>query len=155
MLESFEAGFTAWLWPGFSAILAVAVTYIVYRLALAVFRHFSESRTVIRLFLDAAARALGVVFCLLALAGSLQTAPPDLPLMAAIQQVTTLLLVLAITWAAVRLTSAIGEVIVALNPVLEGQWKRARKVETQTRFLVRALNILIVIIGLGAALRIF
>lgn len=66
MLESFEAGFTAWLWPGFSAILAVAITYIVYRLALAVFRHFSESRTVIRLFLDAAARALGVVFaCLL------------------------------------------------------------------------------------------
>lgn len=155
MLESFEAGFKAWLWPGFSAILAVAVTYIVYRLALAVFRHFSESRTVIRLFLDAAARALGVVFCLLALAGSLETAPLDLPLITAIQQVTTLLLVLAITWAAVRLTSAIGEVIVALNPVLEGQWKRARKVETQTRFLVRALNILIVIIGLGAALMTF
>jgi small-conductance mechanosensitive channel len=155
MLESFEAGFTAWLWPGSSAILAVAVTYIVYRLALAVFRHFSESRTVIRLFLDAAARALGVVFCLLTLVGSLATAPADLPLISAIQQVATLLLILAITWAAVRLTSAIGEVIVALNPVLEGQWKRARKVETQTRFLVRALNILIVIIGLGAALMTF
>jgi small-conductance mechanosensitive channel len=155
MLESFEAGFTAWLWPGSSAILAVAVTYIVYRLALAVFRHFSESRTVIRLFLEAAARALGVVFCLLTLVGSLAAAPADLPLISAIQQVATLLLILAITWAAVRLTSAIGEVIVALNPVLEGQWKRARKVETQTRFLVRALNILIVIIGLGAALMTF
>ena len=71
MLESFEAGFKAWLWPGFTAILAVAATYVVYRLALAVFRHFSGSRTVIRLFLDAAARALGVVFCLLTLAGSL------------------------------------------------------------------------------------
>ena len=122
MLESFEAGFKAWLWPGFTAILAVAATYVVYRLALAVFRRFSESRTVIRLFLDAAARALGVVFCLLTLAGSLAAAPPDLPLMAAIQQITTLLLILAITWAAVRLTSAIGEVIVALNPVLEGHW---------------------------------
>ena len=155
MLESFEAGFTAWLWPGFSAILAVAATYGIYRLALAVFRHFSESRTVIRLFLDASARALGVVFCLLALAGSLAAAPPELPLISAIQQITTLLLVLAITWAAVRLTSAIGDVIVALNPVLEGQWKRARKVETQTRFLVRALNILIVIIGMGAALMTF
>lgn len=40
-------------------------------------------------------------------------------------------------------TSAIGDVIVTLNPVLEGQWKRARKVETQIRFLVRGLNILI------------
>lgn len=152
MLEAFEAGFKAWLWPGSSAILAVVATYIIYRLALALFRHFSESGTVLRLFLDAAARALGVVFCLLALTGTLKAAPVDLPLMNAIQQVTTLLLILAITWAAVRLTSAIGEVIVALNPVLEGQWKRARKVETQTRFLVRALNILIVIIGLGAAL---
>ncbi|MGM0951795.1 MAG: mechanosensitive ion channel family protein [Pseudomonadota bacterium] len=155
MLEALEAGLMAWLWPGLSAILAVIATYAVYRLALAVFRHFSSSRTVLRLFLDASARALGVVFCLLALTGTLKAAPPDLPLMTAIQQVTTLLLVLAITWASVRLTSAIGEVIVALNPVLEGQWKRARKVETQTRFLVRALNILIVIIGFGAALMTF
>ncbi|MCS5562949.1 MAG: mechanosensitive ion channel family protein, partial [Oleiphilaceae bacterium] len=46
-------------------------------------------------------------------------------------------------------------VIVTLNPVLEGEWKRARKVETQTRFLVRGLNILIVIVGLGAALMTF
>ncbi|GGC60065.1 mechanosensitive ion channel family protein [Marinobacter halophilus] len=155
MLEAFEAGVKAWWWPGGSAILAVLTTYVVYRLALAVFRHFSASRTVLRLFLDAAAGALGVVFCLLALTGSLKVAPADLPLLSAVQQTTTLLLILAITWAAVRLTSAIGEVIVALNPVLEGQWKRARKVETQTRFLVRALNILIVIIGLGAALMTF
>lgn len=155
MLEAIENGFKAWLWPGLSAILAVVATYVIYRLALALFRSFSESGTVLRLFLDAAARALGVVFCLLALTGALRVAPADLPLMAALQQVSTLLLILAITWAAVRLTSAIGEVIVALNPVLEGQWKRARKVETQTRFLVRALNILIVIIGLGAALMTF
>ncbi|WP_048495965.1 mechanosensitive ion channel family protein [Marinobacter subterrani] len=155
MLETLETGFRAWMWPGLSAILTVVVTYILFRLALAVFRHFSESRTVLRLFLDAAAKALGVVFCLLALAGALKSAPADLPLIDAVQHLTTLLLVLAITWAAVRLTSAIGDVIVALNPVLEGQWKRARKVETQTRFLVRALNILIVIIGLGAALMTF
>jgi small-conductance mechanosensitive channel len=155
MLEAIETGFKAWLWPGFSAILAVVATYVIYRLALAIFRHFSESRTVLRLFLDAAAQALGVVFCLLALTGTLKAASADLPLMTAIQQVTTLLLILAITWAAVRLTSAIGDVIVALNPVLEGQWKRARKVETQTRFLVRTLNILIVIIGFGAALMTF
>ena len=155
MLAALESGLRAWLWPGLSAILSVVVTYVLYRAALAIFRHFSESRAVLRLFIDAAARALGVVFCLLALTGTLASAPADLPLMTGIRQTTTLLLVLAITWASVRLTSAIGEVIVALNPVLEGQWKRARKVETQTRFLVRALNILIVIIGFGAALMTF
>ncbi|MCK7550941.1 mechanosensitive ion channel family protein [Marinobacter goseongensis] len=155
MLEAFEAGFKAWWMPGVSAVFAVVATYVIYRLTLALVRHFSESRAVPRLFLDASAGALGLVFCLLALAGTLKAASDDLPLIGAIQQVTTLLLILAITWAAVRLTSAIGEVIVALNPVLEGQWKRARKVETQTRFLVRALNILIVIIGFGAALMTF
>lgn len=144
-----------WLWPGVSAIFAVLATFTIYRLALAIFRHFSESRTVLRLFLDAAALALGTVLCLLALAGSLRTAPDDLPLIGGIRQVITVLLIIAVTWAAVRLSSAIGDVIVALNPVLEGQWKRARRVETQTRFLVRALNILIVIVGFGAALMTF
>ncbi|MDX1598965.1 MAG: mechanosensitive ion channel family protein, partial [Marinobacter sp.] len=155
MLEVVESGFKAWLWPGLSLILAVVVTFVVYRVALALIRHFTESRAVPRLFLDASAKALGVVLCLLAVSVTLKAAPNDLPWLAEFQQVTTLLLILAFTWAAVGLTSAIGEVIVVLNPALEGQWKRARKVETQTRFLVRALNILIVIIGFGAALMTF
>ncbi len=155
MLEHLEAGLKAWLMPGLSALMAVVVTYVTYRLALALVQRFSRSRTVPRLFLDASSRALGVVLCLFVLAGALKAAPADLPLISAVRHVTTLLLILALTWAAVRLTSAIGDVIVALNPVLEGQWKRARKVETQTRFLVRCLNILIVIIGLGAALMTF
>ncbi len=155
MLDALEAGLKAWLWPGISAIFSVVVTYAIYRAALAVFRRFSESRAVLRLFVDAAAGAFGAVFPLLALAGTLASAPPDLPFITGIQQTTSLLLVFAITWASLRLTSAIGEVIVALNPVLEGEWKRARKVETQTRFLVRALRILIVIIGFGAALMTF
>ena len=155
MLDALQAGLKAWLWPGLSAILSVVVTYAIYRAALAVFRRFSKSRAVLRLFVDAAAGALGAVFSLLALTATLASAPSDLPLITGIQQTATLLLVLAITWASVRLTSAIGEVIVALNPVLEDEWKRARKVETQTRFLVRALRILIVIIGFGAALMTF
>lgn len=155
MLNALKNSLQVWFYPGMSALLAVAATYVVYRLALALIRHFSESKTVSRLFLDAAARALGVVICLLVLNGMLNAAPDSLPLLAAAQQTATLLLILALTWAAVRLTSAIGEVIVQLNPVLEGHWKRARKVETQTRFLVRCLNILIVIVGFGAALMTF
>ena len=151
MLDALEAGLKAWLWPGLSAVLSVVVTYAIYRAALAIFRHFSKSRAVLRLFVDAGAGALGAVFSLLALTATLASAPSDLPLIAGIQHTTSLLLVLAITWASVRMTSAIGEVIVTLNPVLENEWKRARKVETQTRFLVRALRILIVIIG-GLAL---
>ncbi|GGY74984.1 mechanosensitive ion channel family protein [Marinobacter zhanjiangensis] len=150
-----EEGLQAWLVPGLLALFAVIATYITYRVTLALVRRFSERRTVPRLFLDAAAKALGVVTSLLVLQAMLNASPDDLPLLPAVEQTTLLLLILALTWAAVRLTSVIGEVIVLLNPVLEGQWKRARKVETQTRFLVRCLNVLIVIVGIGAALMTF
>ncbi|MBS3803824.1 MAG: mechanosensitive ion channel [Oleiphilaceae bacterium] len=155
MLESIESGLRAWLAPAFSALLVVLATYIIYRLALAAARRFTESDAVARIFLEAAARALGVAVSLLALNAVLEAAPDALPLLPWLQRIASLLLILALTWAAVRCTSAIGDVIVRLNPVLEGEWRRARKVETQTRFLVRALNIIIVILGFGAALMTF
>jgi small-conductance mechanosensitive channel len=93
--------------------------------------------------------------CLIALNSVLHTAPQDLAALEVLQHITTLLLIIALTWVAVALTSAIGDVIVKLNPVLEDEWKRARKIETQTRFLVRGLNIVIVLIGVGAALMTF
>lgn len=155
MLKTLEAALQAWMLPGISALLAVIASYTLYRLTLAVIRHFSKRRTVPRLFLDAAAKALGLVTSLLVLRATLNDAPDDLLLLAPLKQVVTLLLILSLTWAAVRLTSVIGDVIVLLNPVLEGQWKRARRVETQTRFLVRCLNVLILIVGIGAALMTF
>ncbi len=155
MLESIEAGFRAWLAPGGAAIVAVLGTLVLYHLFLLVLRQLSASRTVVRIFVDAASGALGFCLCLLALNFVLEFSPPELPLLAALQRVTTLLLIVAMTWAAVRLASAIGDVIVELNPVEEGAWRHARKVETQTRFLIRGLNILVVILGLGTALMTF
>jgi len=85
----------------------------------------------------------------------LEAAPQDLPWLPVMQHGSTLLLILSVTWAAVCCASAIGDAIVHLNPVEEGAWRQARKVETQTRFLVRGLNILVVIVGLGVALMTF
>lgn len=155
MLESLQAGLSAWFFPALSAVLAVAGTLVGYRLALAITRRFTESTAATRIFLDAAAVPLGISFALVALNAVLQAAPQDLALLAVIQRLSTLLLILSVTWAAVRCVSAIGDAIVHLNPVLEGEWRRARKVETQTRFLVRGLNILVVIIGAGVALMTF
>lgn len=155
MWESVETGLNAWLYPGLSVLLSVALTYVGFRFALGVVHRLTRRKAVPRLFLDASARALGYVVSLLVLNGVLEAAPSDLPFLPPLQHVATLLLIFSLTWALVRCTSAIGDVIVTLNPVLEGEWKRARKVETQTRFLVRGLNILIVILGLGAALMTF
>lgn len=154
-LNILQAGLEDWFRPGITALLSVVFTFLAYRGLLALVQRLTRKKTVPRIFLDASATALGVVIALLVLNGVLETASPDLPLLNHIQHAATLLLIVAVTWAVVRCTSSIGNVIVAMNPVLEGQWKRARKVETQTRFLVRILNILIVILGLGAALMTF
>ena len=155
MLESLQAGLSAWVFPGLSALVAVAGTLLGYRLALAITRRFTDSTAGTRIFLDAAATPLGISFAFLALNAVLHAAPQDLPLLAVIRRLSTLLLIVSVTWAAVRCASAIGDAIVHLNPVREGEWRRARKVETQTRFLVRGLNILVVIIGAGVALMTF
>jgi small-conductance mechanosensitive channel len=150
--NALQSGLQDWLYPGLTALLSVVVSFLVFKGVLAVVQRLTRSKTVPRLFLDASAPALNVVIALLVLNGILETAPSDLPWLSSFQHAATLLLIVAVTWAMVRCTSAIGDVIVSLNPVLEGQWKRARKVETQTRFLVRVLNILVVIVGMGAAL---
>ncbi|MEA1079352.1 mechanosensitive ion channel family protein [Marinobacter qingdaonensis] len=155
MLESVDAGLGGWLYPAISALVSALLAYGGFRLALGLVHRLTRRKAVPRLFLDASARAVGWVVSLLVLNGVLEASPQDLPYLSEFQHIATLLLIFAVTWALVRCTSAIGEVIVTLNPVLEGEWKRARKVETQTRFLVRGLNILIVIVGLGAALMTF
>lgn len=154
-LNVLQAGLEDWLIPGFTALLSVVITFVVYKGVLSVIQRLTRSKTVPRLFLDASSTALGVTITLVVLNGLLETFPSELLLLNHVKHAATLSLIVAITWALVRCTSAIGNVIVAMNPVLEGHWKRARKVETQTRFLVRILNILIVILGLGAALMTF
>lgn len=155
MLDELTNGLDAWAWPALSAVLTVATTLVVFRLVLALTRRFSNTEGTARMFLDAAAPALGTLLGLLALDAVLGAAPDDLPLLPGIERLLTLLLITAMTWVAVRCTAAIGDLIVRMNPASENKWLHARKLETQTRFFVRGLIILIVIIGLGVGLMTF
>ena len=155
MMAPLETLLGTWLFPVGSGLLAVAATLVGYRLALATIRHFTKPTDTARVFLDAAAGPIGLSLSLITVNVVLQGAVEQLPLLALVRHAAQLLLILSVTWAAVRCVAAIGDVIVSLNPVEAGQWRRARKVETQTRFLVRGLNVLVVIIGAGLALMTF
>ncbi|GGX73459.1 mechanosensitive ion channel family protein [Saccharospirillum salsuginis] len=155
MQQTIEDGVIAWAEAAGLALLAILFGFALYKALVFLVGRFSKSTSVTRIFFDSAARALSVFLCLLALNSVLHSVPQNLPYLAIVQQVTTLLLIISITWIAVGLTSAIGDVIVKLNPVLEDEWKKARKLETQTRFLVRGLNIVIVLVGVGTALMTF
>tara|TARA_R110000782_G_scaffold48624_4_gene106360 strand:+ start:575 stop:1624 length:1050 start_codon:yes stop_codon:yes gene_type:complete len=155
MQQMIEEGLIAWAGPAGLALLSILFGFALYKALVFLVGRFSKPASVSRIFFDAAAGALCVSLCLLALNGVLHAVPQELPLLAPIQQITTLLLILSITWAAVGCTSAIGEVIVKLNPAFDDKWKHARKVETQTKFLVRCLNVVIVLVGTGSALMTF
>ncbi len=155
MQQMINEGLVAWVDAAGLALLAIIAGLLVYKALVYLIGRFAESASVGRIFFDAAARAIGVSLALIALSTVLHTVPEDLPWLAQISHGTTLLLIIALTWTAVGFTSAIGDVIVKLNPAYENEWKRARKVETQTRFLVRCLNIVIVLVGTGAALMTF
>ena len=155
MQQMIQDALVAWVDAAGLALLAIIAGLLVYKALVYLIGRFAESASVGRIFFDAAARAIGVSLALIALSSVLHTVPEELPWLAQIRHGTTLLLIIALTWTAVGFTSAIGDVIVKLNPAYENEWKRARKVETQTRFLVRCLNIVIVLIGTGAALMTF
>lgn len=137
------------------ALLTILAGFALYKTLVFLVKLVSEPTSVARIFFDASARAMGTSLCLLILNSVLHAVPQDRALLGVFQHFTTLLLIISLTWVAVALTSAIGDVIVKLNPALEDEWKRARKIETQTRFLVRGLNIVIVLVGMGIALMTF
>jgi small-conductance mechanosensitive channel len=155
MQATLEEGIRAWLTTAGYALLAILVAIALYKVLVFLLVRFCAPASATRMFFNAAAPAIWMTLCLAAVNGVLHSAPVDLYLLAPIQQLITLLLVGSLTWAAVCCTSALGEVIVKLNPALEGHWKKARKVETQTRFLVRGLNVVIVLVGTGVALMTF
>ncbi|HSG91057.1 MAG TPA: mechanosensitive ion channel domain-containing protein [Pseudomonadales bacterium] len=155
MFAGLTSGLEAWSGPALAALLTLAVTLLLFWIVVAVVRRLGDDDGTARLFLDAAAPSLGASLALLALDSALRAIPEELPLLLQVRHVVELLLIVAVTWVALRCTTAVGDLVVRKNPVDEHRWKHARKVETQTRFFVRGLTVLIVIIGLGMALMTF
>lgn len=153
--ESMTAALGGWVFTGPVALAAMLLVLAVYAALLAMARRLMSPHTPARIFLDASPRALAAVAVLIALQTVLQTAPVDLPLLGTVRHLTTLILIVAVTVTAIGYTGAIGDIIVALNPAVEGQRYYARKVETQVRFITRALVVLIVIVGFASALMTF
>ena len=144
----------AWAPHTLAVLLSAAVTLLCFRILLGLVRALTDSQATPRVFLNAAAPALGTFLMLLAVYVALPE-DAELPLLVSVDHAVRLLLILAATWMAVRITTAIGDVIIYMNPAYEHEWLHARKLETQTRFLVRGSSILMIIIGLGVALMTF
>ncbi|RJS92951.1 mechanosensitive ion channel family protein [Salinisphaera sp. Q1T1-3] len=136
--------------------LTIATTVLmIYIGGVALLRRLTRTHPVAHQCINDCSRAGGTVIFLFVLQLAWQGHTQNLPWIAVIRHVTSLCLILALTWAALRATRAIGDIIVGLNPAVEGKHHSARKLETQARFISRGLAVLIAIIGLAAALMTF
>lgn len=92
-----------------------------------------------------------IVFLLL-LQLILRNAADSLSGIAMLRHLNALALYMAFTWLGVRCINAVADTIVDLNPVDAVDNLQARRIQTQTKVLARAMIVLIVMAGSGLAL---
>lgn len=100
-------------------------------------------------------KPIRVLLPLLGLRAVLASAPNDVLLIGGARRLTTLLIILTITWLAMRLLRGVEEAIRLKNPVDVVDNLRARQIQTQSRVLLRTLGFFILLIGIASALMTF
>jgi small-conductance mechanosensitive channel len=97
-------------------------------------------------------RAGAVVVFLLLSQVILRAAPDTLRGIEMLRHLNALSLITALTWLGVRCVKAIADTIVELNPADVADNLQARRIQTQTKVMSRAVTVVIVLIGSGLAL---
>jgi small-conductance mechanosensitive channel len=157
--ESFERIASAPLnaWPGAIVVATLAVLFAIgihrvgARILVRIARPYPLMSVVLR-FIDKPALALLII---LALGFVLVEAPDSLPFAAALRDLLTISLIVALTWLAVRSVGAVAEALVQAHPLDSKDNLQARRIHTQARVLARSVMVVIVIIGFGGALMTF
>lgn len=130
---------------------AVAVHWIGSRVAWRIARPHPRVSVFVRYVRKPALAVLAV----LALEFVWWQAPDTLRFIASLRELCAFALIGAITWLSVRCAAAIGEAIVAAHPLDIADNLQARRIHTQARVLARTVMVLIIIVGVGAALMTF
>jgi len=134
------------------AALAVLAAWLAHRAGAAVLRRMTRHRPLAAAMVRYAYTPGRWVLIAAALYLVLHGAPDGLPGTAPAAAIVRLALIATLTWLAVRCCTAVGEAIVLLNPADVADNLGARRIQTQTRVLVRCVNLLVLAIGLAAML---
>src|SRR5690242_544155 len=153
--EALESLWRPWLPPLLSAALALIVVVIAWRVCVALLHRLTRGRPVARLFLESAEGLSLATVALVALQLVMQSAPNGLVGIDALRHLNSLALIAAATWLAVRLFGAVADAVALLYPVNVRDNLLARRIQTQTRLLMRALASAAVLVGIACALLTF
>jgi small-conductance mechanosensitive channel len=144
-----------WMTPLVSGAVALVAAVIVFRAGVSVLRRLTRGRPAAGLFVRAATDPGLAVVALMAVQTVLESAPDALEGMRSVRHVTMLLVVAAATWLTVRLIACIADAVALRFPIDVADNLRARRIQTQTRLLTRALSSLALLVGIASALLTF
>lgn len=140
---------------GLAATIAVLILAILTRIGLRLLRRLTRQFLFPRELTKKACAPLQLLIPVLGLQGVWSGASDELPMIGVLRHGTLLLILATFTWLGMRLVSAVEQVLLILNPVDVSDNLRARRVQTQTRVLVRTLIVLVLLFGLASMLMTF
>lgn len=150
-----DAPLQNWLGTFIVSAVALAFAVAVHWLGARVLRRLARPYRRVSLFVRRVRQPALAVLVILALEFVWWQAPDTLRFISSLRELAAVALIAAITWLSVRCAAAIGEAIVAAHPLDIADNLQARRIHTQARVLARTVMVLIIVLGVGAALMTF
>ncbi len=144
-----------WLQLLVAALVLMVVVSIATRIAVAVLKRVAKHFSFARILLEHVEQPLLTVVPLLALQGLLGSASDELLWINGLRHLTTLALIAAITWFFMGCVRAVEQSILIKHPLDIRDNLNARRIQTQTRVLVRTLWFLVLLVGVSVMLMTF
>jgi len=137
------------------AIVVVIASLLAHRIGSAVVLRITRPSAIINSAARSASVATAYVLPLAALQLLWQAVGEDLPRLKSVQHVNGVLLLMTITWLALRLVRGASSGLLKLHPVDGPDNLGARRIQTQARVLSRVLMLAIVLVGSALVLMTF
>jgi small-conductance mechanosensitive channel len=135
-----------------AALAAAVVAVFAYRIGTALVRRIARGHPFVTTATEVAYNAGRVCLILFLVRLVLTGAPDNTPGLTSISYLTSVALILALTWFLMRCVKSISVTIVKLHPYDIADNLKARRVLTQTRVLSRSAYFLIALLGLSFVL---
>ncbi|MDH0894797.1 MULTISPECIES: mechanosensitive ion channel domain-containing protein [unclassified Pseudomonas] len=146
-------------WPELRTLAVALLVALVLMLAcgwlLGLLERLARPLPVARVLLQRARAPARLLLPLSGVQVVLGSAPDDLLMIEGTRRLVLLAMIAAFTWLGLRATDAIQRIIVARHPVDIADNLHARRIQTQTRVLVRTLGVFVVIFGVSTMLMTF
>lgn len=135
-----------------AAVLAILLAMIVHRIGIVLLRRLVRNRPFTTNATHIAFRASQVCVVLFAVRLVLTAAPDDTPGLRSLSYVSTVALIVALTWCVMKCIESISTTITQLNPYDVADNLKARRILTQTRVLTRSAYFIVGLLGLAFVL---